>query len=84
VPDDRFRSVRAECREQHPEMEGAQLMSNACKAAQDVFPQAQDMSTFPDAVHDVLNLSGLLSSKAIDIRDRTRAFMVRKHWPTLS
>lgn len=42
------------------------------------FPQAQDMSSFPDATHDLLFLSDLLPSKAKLIQEATRAFMVRQ------
>lgn len=54
-----------------------QLTQHACSASmQKSFPFAQDMSVFPEASHDVLDLDSLLSAKAKQIRDKTRAFMV--------
>ena len=52
-------------------------------AAQDVeydnFPQAQTMSHFPPAVHDLFDFDGLLTDEEKEIRYKTRAYMVSRH-----
>lgn len=43
----------------------------------DNFPEAQPMSSFPPAVHDVFRFGDdLLTEEERDVRDRTRAYMV--------
>jgi hypothetical protein len=41
------------------------------------FPQAQNMSDFPAAAHDLLGLDGLLTTEERCTRDAVRQFMVR-------
>eukprot|EP00892_Ulva_mutabilis_P008528 jgi/Ulvmu1/6047/UM027_0024.1 len=55
--------------------------SNSCRSG---FPQAQDMSAFPDATHDLLALSDLLPAKAKAIQEVTRAFMVKEVAPVIA
>jgi hypothetical protein len=42
----------------------------------DQFPQAQNMSDFPAAAHDLLGLDGLLTAEERYTRDAVRRFMV--------
>lgn len=45
----------------------------------DNFPQAQTMSSFPAAVHDLFRFDELLTEEERGVRDDTRAVMVRTH-----
>jgi hypothetical protein len=40
------------------------------------FPQAQNMSEFPAAAHDLLGMDGLLTAEERHTRDAVRHFMV--------
>jgi hypothetical protein len=72
-----FREDEADREETISQAPNALLARNACNASlQPSFPFAQDMKVFPDAGHDLLDLDALLSPKAREIRDKTRAFMV--------
>lgn len=55
----------------------AMARSTCVASLQLAFPFAQDMKVFPSASHDLLDLDSLLSPKAKQIRDKTRAFMVQ-------
>lgn len=44
------------------------------------FPQAETAAAFPPAGHDQLDLDALLSPGEKALRDKVRAFMVRKPW----
>lgn len=48
------------------------------------FPQAQNMSDFPAAAHDLLGLDGLLTTEERCTRDAVRQFMVRACPPVQS
>lgn len=41
------------------------------------FPQCHTSALFPTAVHDALNIDGMLSSGERAVRDRVRLYMVR-------
>jgi Acyl-CoA dehydrogenase, N-terminal domain len=60
------------------------MTRSPCASQPDAFPQAQTMAQFPPPQHDLLDLAALLTPRARDIRDKTRAFMVAEVAPIIA
>mmetsp|Transcript_12566 Transcript_12566/g.27116 ORF Transcript_12566/g.27116 Transcript_12566/m.27116 type:complete len:444 (-) Transcript_12566:761-2092(-) len=70
-----------------PGGEGSGITRNPTAAAlgnDPNFPQAQTAAAFPDAVHDALNLDGLLTPEERAVRDRVRKYMVANVAPVIT
>lgn len=60
----------------HPLPAVVSLSSTSASGYSPTFPQCHTSALFPAAVHDALNIDGMLSSDERAVRDRVRLYMV--------